>query len=412
MQRVKRFKVSTTTTTTTTTTRDVLVEYETPPNATACSAAVFVSDSSSSNAKQLPSSDPAANTPSSLIPKELPSQVVSLLQLPAVEENPLQRGLKHAQNYYQHLVKDSSQAKYDLAYGKWQNFCEKSGIPALPADPVHVSACLSLHMFETESLSSVGMLRAAIANKHRMAGLPSPTEDPRVSNLFQAFNRMYGCPRNPVDPITYPMIKLLMNHLKSQGFEGRKASLVTWRTVWSIVINFFTLGRFSDLENVTRNSIIFCNIPLPHMKISFVGVKNDIYSEGGEKLVASNLADPQYCPVLLTQQYLRFLGASYFGKMVPTCSPKNPNLPLPGTNATYTNCLKDLRELFSTLGIKGRFGEHSAKRGGASHAANLGMSLGDLQRLGGWKSPAVPSKYVDLSVSKRIEISTVLQNNA
>ena len=221
MRRVKRFKVSTTTTTT----QDVSVEYEDEfPTSTACLCTAQATSRQSDSAQTV-----CSNTMSD------------------VEETPLQIGLKHAQGYYQHLVKESSQTKYNLAYVKWQNFCDKSGIPSLPADPVHVSACLSLQMFETESLSSVVMLRSAIANKHRMSGLPSPTDDPRISNLFQAFNRLYGSPRSPVDPITYPMVKLMINHLKKQGFEGRQASLVTWRTVWSIAINFFTLGRFADL---------------------------------------------------------------------------------------------------------------------------------------------------------------------
>ena len=399
MNRVKRFKVSTTTT------HNVSIEYDDDPlGPPACTAAAPIeSEVESHRLPVCPTAASVTDNPPATTSRNLTNFSSDF------QETPLQIGQKHAQNFYQHLVKDSSQAKYDLAYVKWQRFCEKSGIPSLPADPTHVAACLSLQMFETESLSSVGMLRAAIANKHRMSGLSSPTEDPKVTTLFQAFNRMYGSPRTPVDPITYPMIKLMINHLKSQGFEGRKASLVLWRTVWSVTINFFTLGRFADLENVTRNSIVFCSDPTLHMKILFVGVKNDIYSEGGEKLVASNPSQPQYCPVLLTQQYLRYLGASYSGKMVPNCSPKNPNLPMPSTTASYTNCLKDLRGLFSTLGIQGRFGEHSAKRGGASHAANLGMSLGDLQRLGGWKSPEMPSRYIDLSIPKRIEMSKILQ---
>ncbi len=44
-------------------------------------------------------------------------------------------------------------------------------------------------------------------------------------------------------------------------------------------------------------------------------------------------------------------------------------------------------------------------------AANLGVSKDDLQRLGGWISSDVPSRYVDLSLNKRIALSRSLMKN-
>ena len=71
--------------------------------------------------------------------------------------------------------------------------------------------------------------------------------------------------------------------------------------------------------------------------------------------------------------------------------------------------MEDLRNLLETLGIEGRYGEHSGKRGGASQAAENGMPAATLKRLGGWKSDFVPQKYVDLTVRSRIEMSKMLQ---
>jgi hypothetical protein len=127
------------------------------------------------------------------------------------------------------------------------------------------------------------------------------------------------------------------------------------------VLNFFSLSRFSDLATISRSSIPFDANPL-HMKILFVGIKNDIYSEGGLKVVVSNSDQPCYCPVLLTQKYLRYLGADFQGKMLPTCLAKDQKRPLMGSNVTYRNALKDIRELLTALGYPGaEFGEHSAK---------------------------------------------------
>ncbi len=72
-------------------------------------------------------------------------------------------------------------------------------------------------------------------------------------------------------------------------------------------------------------------------------------------------------------------------------------------DARYCTALEDFRNLLSSLGYDPMsYGEHSGKRGGASEAASAGLSLPDLQRLGGWHSQTMPAKYTDVPVVKRI----------
>ena len=391
MPKVKRFKVITT--------KHVTIEYDSEDSVPPHDAGV--SD---------PTPGPSFTTPTAP-PSVSENQPVNSV---GISETPLDRGLKAAERFYQKLVKTSTQSKYDGAYKIWEEFCAKSNIPTMPGNPEHVSACLALNMMEHESLSRVEMLRAAIAHRHRANCLPSPTEHFRIVNLFKAFNREYGSPRNPVDPIGYNIIQKVFDNIYQfrHGPDGQHASLVLWRTTWRIVINFFSLGRFGDMDNVQRSDLVFGTRPSLHLKIGFSNLKNDPFSEGGEKLISANLDLEQYCPVRLTQNYLRYLGSSFSGNMQPACQSKNPNSPLPGSKVCYSNALSDLRQLLNALGFgQLRFGEHSPRRGGASHAANLGMPMEDLQRLGGWKSQMIPAKYVDLSTARRIAVSKVLQRN-
>ena len=55
------------------------------------------------------------------------------------------------------------------------------------------------------------------------------------------------------------------------------------------------------------------------------------------------------------------------------------------------------------------YGEHSGKRGSATAAAAHGATDKQLKRLGGWRSDAMPAKYVDLSITSRISMSELLQ---
>jgi len=63
-----------------------------------------------------------------------------------------------------------------------------------------------------------------------------------------------------------------------------------------------------------------------------------------------------------------------------------------------------------SLGYDAKFyGEHSGKRGGAIAATANGATAKQLKRLGGWRSDAMPAKYVNLSVNSRISMSELQQ---
>jgi hypothetical protein len=69
-----------------------------------------------------------------------------------------------------------------------------------------------------------------------------------------------------------------------------------------------------------------------------------------------------------------------------------------------------MKKLMTLLGYDAKlYGEHSGKRGGATAAANNGATDKQLKRLGGWRSDAMPAKYVDLSISSRLSMSELLQ---
>ena len=76
---------------------------------------------------------------------------------------------------------------------------------------------------------------------------------------------------------------------------------------------------------------------------------------------------------------------------------------------SYTTSMEDLRRLLSHLNIPLKhFTEHSGKRGGATTAANLGMSSDELQKLGQWKSRNMAEKYTDSCIEKRLKMSAFL----
>ena len=217
--------------------------------------------------------------------------------------------------------------QYARVYHLWTDFCAENNLPEFEAGHEALAACLSLVMKNDRSLSKVTMLSAAIANEHRIRLKPSPTTHESISKLFRGFrlSQPSGLCRTPKLPFTEEQIRQLIDKLREpvHGPDSIKASAVLWRTVWRVVIEYHTLGRFSDVARLTRREVIFCNNPSKHLQITFKGGKNDLFSEGGLRVVAGNLEEPRYCPVELTAHYFRFLGSNHLGYLVPACTPTN-----------------------------------------------------------------------------------------
>ncbi len=336
------------------------------------------------------------------------SQACDVTTTSGLPQTSFERGLVEAKKFLRKSVKPSTRSQYDRIYQIWKEFCADNDLQELEAGHEALASCLSLVMKEG-SLSKVSMLAAAIANEHRINLKTSPTTHESISQLFRAFRLCPHKMRDPVLPLTNDIIRKLINHLYQvgHGHNAVNASPVLWRTVWRLVIEYHTLGRWDDVIKLRRSDLQFEEEPSKHLQVTFRNGKTDMYNEGGKRIVAADISEPLFCPIQLTHHYLQFLGSAHFGFLIPACNPQGR--PNQDKAASYSSCLEDLRGLLNTLGIEGRYGEHSGKRGGASQAAENGMPAETLKRLGGWKSDSVPQRYVDLTVRSRIEMSKMLQ---
>ena len=159
------------------------------------------------------------------------------------------------------------------------------------------------------------------------------------------------------------MIDLLLS--AKHGREGALAPLSLWRSVWSTVLEFNTLTRFSDAIQLRVTDLSFPSQPAPHLSVSFAKSKNDQYSEGSQRLVASLPNEPKYCPVRLTKLYLSRLGRGYLGYLIPRVRADRLTglqRPEPDQALSYTTFLEDFHKLLHSLGYDGsKFGTHSGK---------------------------------------------------
>jgi hypothetical protein len=163
-------------------------------------------------------------------------------------------GLSLAKSYLANRVKDSTKTQYDRIYKIWKTFCSENEIEELAAGHEELASCLSLVMHDNGSLSKVSMLSAAIANEYRRNLKTSPTEHRSIGDLFKGFKASTDQTRHPMLPITEDIVRQMIDKVyhPSHGRDGQKASLVLWRTAWRVVMEYNTLGRYSDIVRLKR----------------------------------------------------------------------------------------------------------------------------------------------------------------
>jgi len=107
------------------------------------------------------------------------------------------------------------------------------------------------------------------------------------------------------------------------------------------------------------------------------------------------------CPYTLTKKYLKYLGASYQGYLQPSCLKGNPDVANPKKPMGYNCAHANLREVLDLLGYCGAdYGEHSAKRGMATHCSKLGIPEPEIQVAGNWTNLKTTRLYIDKKAVK------------
>lgn len=106
---------------------------------------------------------------------------------------------------------------------------------------------------------------------------------------------------------------------------------------------------------------------------------------------------------------MAFLG-SHTGSLQPGCTAGQPNCPHPTKAIGYTLALQDLKTHIDLAGFDGAlYTEHSNKRGGATHAANSGVSEEIIKEIGNWKNVKTARLYIDQNTPLRQKKNLKLQ---
>jgi hypothetical protein len=94
-----------------------------------------------------------------------------------------------------------------------------------------------------------------------------------ISTFIRGFWNEHPQPSTAKLPITEEILDKFYTYLyqTKHGRDGLRASVVLWRTVWRISMEYHTLGRFSDIVKLRRSAVKYVTDPSLHLRILFKG---------------------------------------------------------------------------------------------------------------------------------------------
>ena len=301
---------------------------------------------------------------------------------------------------------------YDSSLQLWFAYAKAEKFEPFPASSLQTANFLASLANRSESVAKVNNAAAAIADLHKRHFLPSPTNHDSVKALLAAVKRNHGKPVNRRTPMSTDILSALNADL----YKDKNASLQKWRTVWRMNVAFYALLRWSEVSKLRWSDLSFHE---GKMRIRIRRSKTDQCADGATVTVADN-DNKAECPVRLTQLFYRKLGYSTqeeerdeAGMQPRIRSTDKGTRAIAGTTVSYTTATEDMKACLSDIGVDPNgFGEHSARRGGATAAANGGVNWLDLKRHGRWKSDKAAQTYVDAARDSSKEAAAVLARTA
>ena len=273
---------------------------------------------------------------------------------------------------------------------------------------------MALRASDSKSVSMVEKLHGAIAHEHKLRFLAPPTEHASIKLLMKSVRRHYTKPSQSVEPLNLEHLEQINRYVIKLSLGD---DLQIWRTAWRMNIQFYTLCRFSEINCLTTEDIEIFDVPKLKIVVQIRKSKTDQSGKGATKTLYAVEKSPLLCPVSLTKRYLTRLskslpnGQQYKGFLQPQVQKSAKlgyQIALKNKQICYSTCLEESKKLLAMIGAKGRFGEHSGRRGGATTAAANGAKLEEVQQLGGWKSANCASRYIDQNEAQKEKLNKLI----
>ena len=276
----------------------------------------------------------------------------------------------------------------------------------MPANPFDVALYLAHLGQSCKSPSPIIQAVAALSWAHKVAGLSDPSSESIVSLTAEGLKRSLARPVSKKKPISPETLKQMVNLYIGQ--DGHSVSnLMNLRTVTMCLLAYAGFLRFNELSQIKFEHITFT---AQGMSLFVPSSKTDIYRSGRSVVISAT--DSRFCPVQMLKSYILHANISEpcsfifrnLSKLKVGYKLRETNQPLSYTRVRelILDALKPLVDDVSSFGV------HSLRAGGATTAANAGISDRLLKRHGRWKTDIAKDGYVQDSEERLLSVSKCL----
>jgi len=267
---------------------------------------------------------------------------------------------------------DSTRRLYDRV---WNNYAARFGAD-LPASPVNVALYLT-DIGQKSCPSTVAAHAAAIAARHRDAGLESPSDNEGVKRMLSGHaRRNLHVPKqaSPIDTHAYERIQVTAQDPRpTRG--GRMESLAEAMRRGTFDIAMIGLMRDALLRRGECSALVWGDL--------------SVEPDGTGRLLIRRSKTDQVgrgCIRYVNDALIELLHAIYNAS---SASLDDPIVPL-----SPSQICRRIQSACRQAGLRGNFSGHSPRIGMAVDLARAGVSLPALMEAGRWKSPSMPAHYV------------------
>ena len=313
--------------------------------------------------------------------------------------------VKEFTNTYTKCREPATLKKYESYFKSWEQWSSRVNIFTLPAEPFSIALYI-LHLIQSDhSFPVIEASFYAINFYHSILNLENPCQSPVVKNMLEAAKRIKHHKITKKKAISVDQIKQIYNFC----IKNNK-NIYYMRTMALIAVSFCGFLRYSEAANIRRSDIMFQK---SYMKIFIEKSKTDIYRNGNWVYIARG--ESELCPLTILQNYLKLAKVNKYSeeyifrsitshKDLAKRTLKRKNTPL-----SYTRAREIFHEVIEKVKMdKTEFLLHSLRAGGASAAANAGVSDRLFKKHGRWRSDRAKDGYVDDDLKALLSVSKML----
>ena len=306
----------------------------------------------------------------------------------AVTHGISQETIKKAKNYYSNSLAANTIRSYAndiVCFGK---FCKKNGLKFFEDSenlnfkithtiPPEIIATYLVYLIEEKkyAVSTLGRRLAGIQKLHTSQNLPSPVEADIVKGVHRGIKRTFGTRKKQAKAIRKTDIARAITKIDTKTKKGIRDKAI-------ILIGYCGAFRRSELANLQLEDITF--VENKGMEV-FMGKSKTDQKEKGMTKVISSSSNKDTCPVTALVNWLK-VSQIKGGRLFPTVTCVDDILYDKFINGNSINRM--IKEYFGK-----KFSGHSLRVGICVELSENNMEIYKIQRLGGWKTAAMPVRY-------------------